>query len=316
MAARSLPARRRRRSARSPRRRTRSRSAPWTATATPTRPRSRAPSRSTSLRRTRRSRAVRRTGARSRTTRLPSTSARPSPGLVRVPDRRRAVRPLLDTAHPAALTDGPHTFRVRAIDRAGNADRRRSSGASRSTRRRRRRRSRVGRRTAPRSMTGRPTFGFTADEAGSAFECAIDGGAFTGCTSPHTFGAVADGAHTFAMRATDAVGNVGAAVTRTVTIDTDPPEMTITAGPRHKGVSEDSTPTFDFIVGRARLDLRLQGEPGGLQLVYIAARAGDAGQRDDHLRRAGDGRGGQRRPGIARARSGLTRTRRGSRSQT
>ena len=58
-----------------------------------------------------------------------------------------------------------------------------------------------------------PSFGFSATEAGSTFECRIDGAAFAACSGPgatHTPAALADGQHTFEVRGTDAVGNVDA----------------------------------------------------------------------------------------------------------
>ena len=53
---------------------------------------------------------------------------------------------------------------------------------------------------------GAPPYTFTATDAGSSFECALDGGAFRPCSSPYTPSA-APGTHTLAVRAVDPEGN-------------------------------------------------------------------------------------------------------------
>ena len=68
-----------------------------------------------------------------------------------------------------------------------------------------------------------PSFSFTSNEAGSTFECRLDAGSFKFCSSPRTLAPLADGAHTFTVRAIDAPGNVSAAVARSFTIDTRAP---------------------------------------------------------------------------------------------
>jgi hypothetical protein len=51
------------------------------------------------------------------------------------------------------------------------------------------------------------SFTFTATEGGSTFECSIDGGAYSACSSPKDYESLVSGPHTFRVRAVDAVGN-------------------------------------------------------------------------------------------------------------
>jgi hypothetical protein len=68
-----------------------------------------------------------------------------------------------------------------------------------------------------------PTFGFSSSEAGASFECRVDGGSFGPCSGPgatHTTATLADGQHTFRVRATDVAGNVDdTPVVRTFVVD-------------------------------------------------------------------------------------------------
>jgi sugar lactone lactonase YvrE len=66
-----------------------------------------------------------------------------------------------------------------------------------------------------------PTFTFSSSEPGSAFECKLDSGSYATCSSPKTTAHLADGSHTFSVRATDPAGNVDPTpASRTFTLDT------------------------------------------------------------------------------------------------
>ncbi len=66
-----------------------------------------------------------------------------------------------------------------------------------------------------------PTFGFKSSEPGSTFQCRFDSRTFTACAPPFTTKApLANGKHTFYVRAIDAPGNVGAAASRSFTVRT------------------------------------------------------------------------------------------------
>lgn len=67
-------------------------------------------------------------------------------------------------------------------------------------------------------------FTFSAGEP-ATFECALDLGAFAPCASPKSYTGLAEGSHTFEVRATDSAGNLDdSPATRTFTVDiADPP---------------------------------------------------------------------------------------------
>ena len=155
----------------------------------------------------------------------------------------------------SGLANGSHTFDVRATDAAANTD---ASPASRTwtvavpppppdT-------------TAPDTTinsgpsgtvtTGSASFGFTSSETGSTFECRLDAGAWGSCTSPKAYSGLANGSHTFDVRATDAAANTDATpATRTWTVnvpppDTTAPDTTINSGP--SGTVTTNSASFGF----------------------------------------------------------------------
>ncbi len=95
-----------------------------------------------------------------------------------------------------------------------------------------------------------PTFQFSGMDnvtlPGSlTFECQIDGGGFSACTSPHTTAALSDGSHTFEVAAKDAALNVDASpASYTWVVDGTPPTTTMDSQPTDPDT--DPTPTFTF----------------------------------------------------------------------
>ena len=152
---------------------------------------------------------------------------------------------------PAAysgLAEGSHTFEVRATDAAGNTD---PTPATRTWN--------VDTvapatsiDTAPADPTNDtdPSFAFSSNEPSSTFECSLDGAPFAPCTSPETYSVLAEGAHTFDVRATDPAGNVDpTAATHAWTLDTTAPDTTIDSGPADP--TTDTSATFAFSSGDA-----------------------------------------------------------------
>jgi hypothetical protein len=70
------------------------------------------------------------------------------------------------------------------------------------------------------------TITFSSTEPGSSFKCQMDGSSWGICTSPRAYTGLTGGAHSFAVRATDAAGNVDptpATLSWTVEAETPPP---------------------------------------------------------------------------------------------
>jgi hypothetical protein len=77
------------------------------------------------------------------------------------------------------------------------------------------------------SATSSPSFSFNAGES-SSFECKVDGGSFASCSTGLVLGPLAEGSHTFQVRATDLAGNTGAAQSYTWFTDLTAPTVSLT----------------------------------------------------------------------------------------
>jgi uncharacterized delta-60 repeat protein len=145
----------------------------------------------------------------------------------------------------SGLADGDYTFSVRAV--AGTA-----SGPAET------RSFTVSTRPPEATITSGPSgpgryarvgFEFSAI-SGSTFECKLDGpgaaaGSYARCSSPAIYDGLADGNYAFSVRAT-AAGRTGPPATRSFSIDTVAPVVTITGGP--SGTTSVTSPRFSFTV--------------------------------------------------------------------
>lgn len=152
----------------------------------------------------------------------------------------------------AGLTNGSHTYQVRAIDPAGNTD---GSPASYTwtvdtiapnttiT-------------TFPPALTSSAsaTFNFSSSEGGSTFESNLDGGGWSPVVGPDTVSGMSDGLHTYAVRAIDPAGNIDPTpASYNWTVDTTAPAIPLapdltptsdTGVSNTDDITGDTTPTF------------------------------------------------------------------------
>jgi Putative metal-binding motif len=162
------------------------------------------------------------------------------------------------------LSDGFHHFEVRAVDPSGLAD---LSPASRDW----------DEETPPDTQitTGPPEGALVADrratltlassKPSSTFTCALDGSAWTPCSTPTVLAGLSDGVHRFAARATDGRGNTDPTpASRTWTVDTTPPETRIVTGPEEGLLTNSRSASFilDSEPG-ARFECALDGSAFG-----------------------------------------------------
>ncbi|MEI6446809.1 MAG: Ig-like domain-containing protein [Actinomycetes bacterium] len=100
---------------------------------------------------------------------------------------------------------------------------------------------------------------FHSDGTGITYECSVDGGAYTACTSPLELSDLANGSHTVSVKATDAAGNTSDPVTASWTVDTaafTPPYVSL--------ISPDASPT-----NQTTASIEYDGEPGATFLCSL-----------------------------------------------
>jgi hypothetical protein len=160
----------------------------------------------------------------------------------------------LDTAaftacsSPTAYTNlsaGPHTFRVYAIDAAGNEEGELEAASYPWTID-----LSVPDTTMPKkppALTNNPNaeFEFGSDKSGVSYRCSLDNAIYVQCSSPVTFSNLSDGSHRLCAVARDAAGNEDLSpVCHAWTVDTQKPVSTIVKGPPDP--TNEVTAVFEF----------------------------------------------------------------------
>ncbi|HEY6888013.1 MAG TPA: Ig-like domain-containing protein [Solirubrobacter sp.] len=202
--------------------------------------------------------------------------------------------PCTSTLSLTALPDGAKTLRVQAKDPSGNLDPTASTrtwtvdatppvttlsnGPAN------------GSRTNSRSAT----FAISTNEAFTSRTCKLNGTLLACDGTSIVLSALADGKYTLSATSTDRAGNIGTSVSRTWTVDTDPPTTMLTGGPADGSVSSSTTATFMLASDEAgtfacRLDgVALPCTSGSLTVVglkdgghTLAVRATDAAGNQD-----------------------------------
>ena len=121
------------------------------------------------------------------------------------------------------------------------------------------------------------------------FECRLDGGAWTTCTSPHAIGGLADGGHTFDVRAVWQGQAETTPETRTWTVDATAPDTTIADGPAADSLTTQREAAFRFTSeAGATFECRLDagpwagcGSPRALQALSDGGHRFDVRARDE-----------------------------------
>ena len=133
------------------------------------------------------------------------------------------VRACSSPARFENLDNGTYTVAITAFDAAGNADP--TPASAQFTIGEPEPNTRLDSGPPDRTRSRAATFTFSSSQAGVSFECRWDGGAWTACSSPDARDGVADGTHTFAVRAVNGEGTAdGTPAEATWQVDGTAPE--------------------------------------------------------------------------------------------
>jgi hypothetical protein len=106
------------------------------------------------------------------------------------------------------------------------------------------------------------TFGFSSSEAGSSFECSLDGSPYVTCSSPSVYSSLTEGPHTFEVKATDQAGNTDpTAASYGWTVDTSAPDTSVDSGPADPTTDTGATFTFSSSETGSTFECSFDGSP-------------------------------------------------------
>ncbi len=98
------------------------------------------------------------------------------------------------------------------------------------------------------------TFVFHGSDTNDTFQCSLDGAPWATCTSPQQYSSLADGTHTFQVRAVNSAGEVDPTPAEASwTVDTTAPAVTLT-DPANGSWTNNVTPAFSGAAGTASGD--------------------------------------------------------------
>jgi hypothetical protein len=98
------------------------------------------------------------------------------------------------------------------------------------------------------------TFAFHGSDANDTFQCSLDGAPWVACKSPQQYTSLADGTHTFQVRAVNSAGEVDPTPAEASwTVDTTAPAVTLT-DPANGSWTNNVTPAFSGAAGTASGD--------------------------------------------------------------
>jgi Ca2+-binding RTX toxin-like protein len=106
-----------------------------------------------------------------------------------------------------------------------------------------------------------PSFGYGSNDLEATFQCRFDAAAYVACNEDEFLPAspLADGSHSFSVRAVDAAGHVDTTpATRSFTVDATAPTASVTGGP--EGPTSNSAPTFTFSAGGGTVTCAIRNE--------------------------------------------------------